>query len=187
MVRPDVLLTIIRITLEDPSWRCFECLRAGQECKPAGSRRGGNLRAGQMKSPPTVSHVVDHNQSDTTVLEDRDQPEEAIYPDLQTPCDALQMLAKLAATDATVSSTTTLRHNSASDNGMRYNVAATPDYTCPNRELGHNQHSFNPNITFSTGVFSEAGNLVKNLLGHSICQRLIQRYRIQPRFSFSVS
>ncbi|RDL38136.1 uncharacterized protein BP5553_05569 [Venustampulla echinocandica] len=93
---------------------CFECLRAGQECKLAGSKRGGNFSrmrrtkessntptavANSPKDPASIDSWHRSRESARPDTEEND-PEEPIYAELKNPCDALQILAKLAAADA---------------------------------------------------------------------------------------
>lgn len=122
---------------------CFECLRTGDECKPAGSRRGGNfahLRRTKQSSNKPVSRTATsaqdlestgslHSTGDRNSADkNRSHALESTYAELKNPCDALQILANIATTNthSTVTETT-------SPNGVCSNISADgvdlPNYT----------------------------------------------------------
>lgn len=86
---------------------CLECIRAGEECILAGSRRGGDFSrfrrsARQQRRESSVSTP---NRDDANVIEFQrnseceKRSEDPIYAELTNPGDALQILARLAAHD----------------------------------------------------------------------------------------
>ena len=98
---------------------CFECLRAGEHCILAGSRRGGDYtgfrkknKKKQRQKPNSTSSLISSDSLSHHTIE----PEEPIppsnssgdessvdpvYADLRHPRDALEILVKLASGDAT--------------------------------------------------------------------------------------
>lgn len=84
---------------------CMQCIRAGNECVLAGSRRGGDysrFRRSQNKQSATPSVDVIEIDRDQTAEEKREGLQgngDPIYAELANPGDALQILARLAAND----------------------------------------------------------------------------------------
>lgn len=87
---------------------CFECLRTGDECKSAGSRRGGNfshLRRTKRSKPASIAATSPANPGSSDSwhsVEDADvdasHAQESTYAELKNPCDALQILANISIT-----------------------------------------------------------------------------------------
>ncbi|KAJ5087487.1 hypothetical protein N7456_011103 [Penicillium angulare] len=100
------------------SLSCVQCLRAGNECVLAGSRRGGDFsrfRASQQKqnSTPVVRRPgIKQKPTDRSNKDSGKGDEDPIYAELTNPGDALQILARLAANDHRVSN---LPNSTASD------------------------------------------------------------------------
>ncbi|OQD89983.1 hypothetical protein PENANT_c002G09137 [Penicillium antarcticum] len=89
--------------------QCFECIRSNEPCIPAGSKRGGNFS--QFRRPkrvesltPTPSPVNPNCQNASESMEENaKRVEDPIYAELTNPGEALQILARLAAHDQSMS------------------------------------------------------------------------------------
>lgn len=90
--------------------RCVECIRAQQPCIPAGSRRGGNFthRRRSLNQRSDTTEGKSHQRTPTTNPAPNSnnsmgepQSQEPLYAELKNPCDALNILARLAANDNT--------------------------------------------------------------------------------------
>ena len=110
---------------------CFECLRTGDECKPAGSRRGGNFahlrRTKQPSNKPASRPATSPQNPESTgrlhSVGDRSSADvngshapESTYAELKNPCDALQILANIATTNTHSTVTETASSNGACSN-----------------------------------------------------------------------
>lgn len=92
----------------DKDSSCFECLRTGDECKPASSRRGGNfshLRRTKRSKPASIAVTSPANPGSSDSwhgVEDGDvdtsHAQEPTYAELKNPYDALQILANISTT-----------------------------------------------------------------------------------------
>ncbi|KAJ6184670.1 transcriptional regulator family: Fungal Specific TF [Penicillium mononematosum] len=84
---------------------CVQCIRSGNECILAGSRRGGDFsrsrRSYRERSSSTLSRTnIGHGLHDEQVRDDEKVIEDPIYAELTNPGDALHILAQLAANDS---------------------------------------------------------------------------------------
>lgn len=84
----------------------MQCVRAGNECVLAGSRRGGDYsrfrrsRNKEKSATPSVDVIeIDRDQTGEDKRERLQGNEDPIYAELANPGDALQILARLAAND----------------------------------------------------------------------------------------
>ncbi|KAJ5983299.1 hypothetical protein N7481_005398 [Penicillium waksmanii] len=85
---------------------CLECIRSGEECILAGSRRGGDFSKFRRSArKQRLNSVSTPNHDDANELEFQQNSEcekgseDPIYAELTNPGDALQILARLAASD----------------------------------------------------------------------------------------
>jgi hypothetical protein len=89
--------------------QCFECIRSNEPCVLAGSKRGGNFsrirRTKRVESPtPTPNPVnAEHNNVSEGIGENEKRTDDPIYAELTNPGEALQILARLAAHDQSMS------------------------------------------------------------------------------------
>lgn len=153
---------------------CFECHRTFSECKPAGSRRGGNfshLKRTKNSTQPTCimdtsplnpestgsSHGGGNNNS---VGVDKRHTKEHTYAELKNPCDALQILASIATTD--VQSRVL---NAGSPQHLRSNIHADGGDLSSN--LGFDDESAQMHYSTPSSLLplSEAARLVNDDLG----------------------
>lgn len=151
---------------------CFECLRTGDECKPAASRRGGNfshLRRTKQPSKTTSIPATSPPKPGSTgvwrsvgneisAVVDRSNAQEPTYAELKNPCDALQILANIAATETQSPFTEAAFSNFISPN-IRADVESTS-------HIGFGDDSATMHSTPSSSLpRSEAEKLVKDGLG----------------------
>lgn len=136
---------------------CVACIRAKQPCIPAGSRRGGDFThrrrrihrevdttEGQSSHrTSTMSPALVDNSNDSM---SEHQSQEPLYAELKNPCDALHILARLAANDSTVQG--------------KCHGSTAPDKGRP---------------TLLEGTMSETESLL-NSIGTTIAYQLLQRW-----------
>lgn len=82
---------------------CLECIRAGEECILAGSRRGGDFSKFRRQKQKQTLSISTPDKADQIDFQENSEckkgVEDPIYAELTNPGDALQILARLAADD----------------------------------------------------------------------------------------
>ncbi|KAJ5520264.1 hypothetical protein N7463_000717 [Penicillium fimorum] len=156
---------------------CSQCLRAGGECILAGSRRGGDFsrfRRSRQKEHPTPSSSGAGIEHEPTNQQNKDPVpgiEDPIYAELDNPGDALQILARLAASDTQISSNLTNpgAQNSftgvCSSNGARFEASSAGSGP---------MNPIQPPMLQS--ILSETETLVIGVLGTDTVNGLVQQY-----------
>lgn len=175
-------LTTLRTNL--PNGRkssCSGCLRAGDECILAGSRRGGDFsrfrrsRQKQSSTPSLGDSDAGHGLAGQQDGDNGQGTEDPIYAELTNPGDALQILARLAANDPQTPSHP--NYSTSQDplrTGSSSKAARTEPAFASDRTLESTQSPvFQPTL-------SETEILVIGVLGTDIVGRLVHQYETDP-------
>ncbi|KAJ5610223.1 hypothetical protein N7510_006942 [Penicillium lagena] len=156
---------------------CLQCLRAGDECVLAGSRRGGDFsrfRRSRQKQNSTPSLSGSGIEQKPSGRQDRDPvkgDEDPIYAELTNPGDALQILARLAANDNQVPNIPT---NSIASDPFTGNCSLDGEPTVSSFAGSNTMNLIQPPASQST--LSETETLVIGVLGTDTVNLLVQQY-----------
>lgn len=160
---------------------CLGCLRAGDECILAGSRRGGDFsrfrpsRQKQSSTPALGGIEAGHGLAGQRGGDSGQGTEDPIYDELTNPGDALQILARLAANDPRTPGHP--NYSTSQDplqTGSSSKTARTGPAFASDRTLESTQSSvFQPTL-------SEAEILVIGVLGTDIVGSLVHQYETDP-------
>ncbi|KGO45237.1 Transcription factor, fungi [Penicillium expansum] len=156
---------------------CIQCLRSGNECILAGSRRGGDFsqfrysRRGQSSTPTLSRANIGHGLHDEQSRDDENAIEDPIYAELTNPGDALQILAQLAANDPQVPNHP---NDSTTFDPFPVTPSAKRSGTDTTFKMGGQVESMQPPVLQST--LSETETLVIGVLGTDTASRLVHHY-----------
>ncbi|KAJ5492164.1 transcriptional regulator family: Fungal Specific TF [Penicillium expansum] len=156
---------------------CIQCLRSGNECILAGSRRGGDFsrfrysRRRQSSTPTRSRANIGHGLHDEQSRDDENAIEDPIYAELTNPGDALQILAQLAANDPQVPNHP---NDSTTFDPFPVTPSAKRSGTDTAFNMGGQVESMQPPVLQST--LSETETLVIGVLGIDTASRLLHHY-----------
>ncbi|KAJ5757653.1 uncharacterized protein N7511_006347 [Penicillium nucicola] len=162
---------------DSTSSSCLQCIRAGGECILAGSRRGGDFsrfrrsRQKQHAAPSLSEAEMEHAPNNHESTDPMDRDEDPIYAELDNPGDALQILARLAASDTRIPND--LANSTAQDS---YTRACSSD----GARIGTSSARSDPaNIIqppMLRSILSETETLVIGVLGTDTVNGLVHHY-----------